>query len=114
MGDAGVGVGVGFAALLDWSIVRNATAPAPVRDDPPDMPRPDGRTLIIFGGYAIAFALVAFANLLELSSTVRFGLAVVALAGGAVAVGEATERRRRRSWRTGSSRRSNRPWPRSG
>lgn len=56
------------------------------------MPRPDRRTLLIFGGYAIAFALVALANLLELSSTVRFGLAVVALAGGAVAVGEATER----------------------
>jgi len=56
------------------------------------MPRPDRRTLLIFGGYAIAFALVALANLLALPSMVRFVVAVVALAGGALAVGEATER----------------------
>jgi Ca2+:H+ antiporter len=56
------------------------------------MPRPDRRTLLIFGGYAIAFALVALANLLELPSMVRFTAAVIALTGGAIAVGEATER----------------------
>jgi Ca2+:H+ antiporter len=48
--------------------------------------------MLVFGGYAIAFALVALANLLELPSMVRFIAAVIALTGGAVAVGEATER----------------------
>jgi Ca2+:H+ antiporter len=52
----------------------------------------DRRTLIIFGGYAAAFAVVAIANLLGLPPLVRFAFAVVALAFGAVAVGEATER----------------------
>jgi Ca2+:H+ antiporter len=52
----------------------------------------DRRTVLIFGGYAAAFVLVAIANLLELPSIVRFVFAVVALAGGAVAVSEATER----------------------
>ncbi|HJP88722.1 MAG TPA: calcium/proton exchanger [Candidatus Limnocylindrales bacterium] len=56
------------------------------------MPRPERRTLLIFGGYAVAFALVALANLLELPSMVRFIAAVIALTGGAIAVGEATER----------------------
>ncbi|HEX2626250.1 MAG TPA: calcium/proton exchanger [Candidatus Limnocylindrales bacterium] len=56
------------------------------------MPRPDRRTVLIFGGYAVAFALVALANLLELPSMVRFVAAVIALTGGAIAVGEATER----------------------
>jgi Ca2+:H+ antiporter len=56
------------------------------------MPRPDRRTLLIFGGYGIAFVLVALANLLELPSMVRFVAAVIALTGGAIAVGEATER----------------------
>jgi Ca2+:H+ antiporter len=54
--------------------------------------RIDRRTLLIFGGYAVAFGLVALANLLGLDPLVRFGLAVVGLAGGAVAVGEATDR----------------------
>jgi len=56
------------------------------------MPRPDRRTLLIFGGYAVAFVLVALANLLALPPLVTFVAAVLALAGGAVAVGEATER----------------------
>ena len=50
------------------------------------------RTLLIFGGYAAGFVLVAVANLLELPPLVRFAAAVIALAGGAVAVSEATER----------------------
>lgn len=52
----------------------------------------DRRTVLIFGGYAVAFALVALANLLGLPPLVRFGAAVIGLAAGAVAVGEATER----------------------
>jgi Ca2+:H+ antiporter len=56
------------------------------------MPQIARRTLLIFGGYAVLFALVALANVFELPSIVRFGFAVVALAAGAVAVGEATER----------------------
>ena len=63
-----------------------------VRHHASDMPRPDRRTLLIYGGYAVAFVLVALTNLLELPSMVRFGAAVVALAGGAVAVSDATER----------------------
>jgi Ca2+:H+ antiporter len=47
---------------------------------------------MIFGGYAVAFVLVAIASLLGLPPLVTFGFAVLALAGGAVAVGEATER----------------------
>jgi Ca2+:H+ antiporter len=54
------------------------------------------RTWIIFGGYAVAFVVVALANLLGLPPLVRFAVAVIALAGGAVAVGEATERLSRR------------------
>ena len=50
------------------------------------------RTLWIYGGYAAAFVLVALANVLELPPLVRFGAAVIALAAGAVGVGEATER----------------------
>jgi Ca2+:H+ antiporter len=58
-----------------------------------DMPASiDRRTLLIFGGYGIAFAAVALVNVLGLPPLVRFAVAVVALAGGAVAVGEATER----------------------
>lgn len=56
------------------------------------MPRPDRRTLLIFGGYAVAFVVVALANLLEVPSMLRFGAAVVALTFGAVAVGESVER----------------------
>jgi Ca2+:H+ antiporter len=52
----------------------------------------DRRTRWIFGGYAAAFVLVAIANVLELPPIVRFAFAVIALAGGAVAVAEATER----------------------
>lgn len=52
----------------------------------------DRRSLWIFGGYAAAFVLVAIANVLQLPPIVRFAFAVVALAGGAVAVAEATER----------------------
>ena len=58
----------------------------------PDMPQIARRTWIIFGGYAAAFVLVAIANFLELPPIVRFGFAVLARAGGAVAVSEATER----------------------
>jgi len=54
--------------------------------------RIDRRTRTIFGGYALAFLLVALTVLLDLPPLVRFGAAVIALAGGAVAVGEATER----------------------
>jgi Ca2+:H+ antiporter len=52
----------------------------------------DRRTLGIYGGYAVAFLLVALANVLGLDPLPRFGLAVIALAGGAVAVGDSTER----------------------
>lgn len=52
----------------------------------------DRRTRNIFGGYALAFLLVAITVVLDLPPLVRFGAAVIALAGGAVAVGEATER----------------------
>ena len=54
--------------------------------------RVDRRTRIIFGGYAAAFVLVAVTVLLDLPPLVRFGASVIALAAGAVAVGEATER----------------------
>ena len=54
--------------------------------------RIERRTLFIFGGYAVAFVVVALANLLDLPAMVRFVVAIVALAGGAVAVGESTER----------------------
>ena len=52
----------------------------------------DRRTAIIFGGYAAAFVLVALSQLLHLPPLVAFGAAVIALAAGAVAVSEATER----------------------
>src|SRR5436190_7117651 len=59
----------------------------------PDMlDRAERRTRYIFGGYAVAFVLVAITVLLDLPPLVRFGASVIALAGGAVAVGEATER----------------------
>jgi len=54
--------------------------------------RVDRRTLLIYGGYAAAFAVVALANLVGLGPLPRFGLAIVALAAGAVAVGESVER----------------------
>jgi Ca2+:H+ antiporter len=52
----------------------------------------DRRTLTIYGGYGVAFALAALATVVGLPPLVRFAAAVVALAGGAVAVSEATER----------------------
>src|SRR5215212_4912925 len=52
----------------------------------------DRRTLWIYGGYAAAFVLVALTNVLDLPPLVRFGAAIIALALGAVAVGESTER----------------------
>jgi Ca2+:H+ antiporter len=54
--------------------------------------RVDRRTRNIFGGYAIAFLVVALTVILELPPLIRFAASVVALAGGAVAVGEATDR----------------------
>jgi Ca2+:H+ antiporter len=51
----------------------------------------DRKRLLVFGGYAVAFVVVAAAVLLHLPPLVTFVLAVVALAWGAVAVGEATE-----------------------
>lgn len=56
----------------------------------------DRRTRFIFGGYAIAFVLVALTNVFGLPPLVRFGAAIIGLAGGAVAVGESTERLSRR------------------
>ena len=54
--------------------------------------RIDRRTRNIFGGYALAFLLVAATVLLGLPPLVRFGAAVIALAAGALAVSEATDR----------------------
>lgn len=54
--------------------------------------RIERRSIAIFGGYAIAFALVALANLIDLPSLVRFVVAILGLAAGAVAVGESVER----------------------
>ena len=48
--------------------------------------------MLIYGGYAAAFVLVAIVNVLELPSMVRFVAAVIALTGGAIAVGESVER----------------------
>jgi Ca2+:H+ antiporter len=56
------------------------------------MPNVDRRTLIVFGGYAAAFVAVAIVNVIGLPPLARFAFAVVALAFGAVAVSEATER----------------------
>ena len=53
---------------------------------------PSRRTLIVFGGYGVAFVVVAIAQVVHLEPVIRFVLAVVGLAFGAVAVGEATER----------------------
>lgn len=57
-----------------------------------DMPTIGRRTLIVFGGYAAAFVAVAVVNLLDVPPLVLFAFAVIALAFGAVAVSEATER----------------------
>lgn len=55
-------------------------------------PAIDRRTRIIYGAYAVAFVLVAAAQVVQLDPLVRFGLAVIALAGGAIAVAEAVDR----------------------
>jgi Ca2+:H+ antiporter len=52
----------------------------------------DRRTALIFGGYALAFVLVAISQLLHLPPLLAFAASVIALAAGAVAVSEATER----------------------
>jgi Ca2+:H+ antiporter len=54
--------------------------------------RPDRRTTLIYGAYAIAFVLAFLGNVLELPPMAEFALATVALGAGAMAVGEATER----------------------
>jgi Ca2+:H+ antiporter len=54
--------------------------------------RPSRRSATIFGGYAVAFAVAGSGTVLGLPPLVRFALATVALAFGAVAVGESTER----------------------
>jgi Ca2+:H+ antiporter len=48
------------------------------------------RAFIVYGGYAAAFVVLALAKLGGLPATLVFALAVVALALGAMAVGEAT------------------------
>ena len=62
------------------------------------MPAIDRRTLYIFGGYAVAFVLVALANLLGLPPLVRFVVAVIGARG--------RRRRRRRSHRAAVAARS--------
>jgi Ca2+:H+ antiporter len=52
----------------------------------------DRRTRLVYGGYAAVFVLVGATVVLGLPPLVRFAAAVIALAGGAVAVSEATER----------------------
>jgi Ca2+:H+ antiporter len=54
------------------------------------VPKIERRTLIVYGGYALAFVVLALAKLAGLPPIVVFVLAVIALAMGAVAVGEAT------------------------
>ncbi len=54
--------------------------------------RPDRRTTLVFGGYAVAFVLALLGNLADLPAMAEFALATVALGAGAMAVGEATER----------------------
>lgn len=56
------------------------------------MTGPGRRTALVYGGYALAFVVVGSAQLLGLPPLARFVLAVIALATGAIAVGEATER----------------------
>src|SRR4051794_37477928 len=52
----------------------------------------DRRSFFIYGGYAISFAVIAVGQALDLDPLVRFVLAIIALAGGAVAVAEAVDR----------------------
>ncbi|MEA2677250.1 MAG: Ca2+:H+ antiporter [Chloroflexota bacterium] len=54
------------------------------------MPAIERRTLIVYGGYAVAFVVLAVAKFGGLSPIVVFILGVVALALGALCVGEAT------------------------
>jgi Ca2+:H+ antiporter len=58
----------------------------------PPLARPSRRTTLVFGGYAVTFVLAAIGSIAGLPPLAAFALATVALAGGAVAVGEATER----------------------
>ncbi len=53
---------------------------------------PSRRTTVVFGGYAVTFLLAGVAAFAQLPALVAFAFATLALAGGAVAVGEATER----------------------
>lgn len=55
-------------------------------------PAIDRRTLLIYGAYAVAFVVVGAAQVAHLDPIIRFVLAVVALAGGAIAVAEAVDR----------------------
>ncbi|HYM82562.1 MAG TPA: sodium:proton exchanger [Candidatus Dormibacteraeota bacterium] len=54
--------------------------------------RASGRGRLIFGAYAVLFALAAATDLLGLAPLLSFAFSTAALAGGALAVGEATER----------------------
>ena len=65
-------------ATSDGSTIASATAA--IADDVARHASIDRRTLIIFGGYAVAFAVVAIVNVLGLPPLVRFAFAVVALA----------------------------------
>jgi Ca2+:H+ antiporter len=90
--DRVAGLVVAGLVVISATLSRHAPPGRRIRDDVPLMPRIDRRTWLIFGGYAVAFVLVAMANIAHLPPLVRFVFAVVALAGGAVAVSEATER----------------------
>src|SRR4051794_40402222 len=52
----------------------------------------DRRSFFIYGGYAISFAVIAVGQALDLDPLVRFVLAIIALAAGAVAVAESVDR----------------------
>lgn len=56
------------------------------------MPALERRELIVYGGYAAAFVVLALARFAGLPSMVVFVLAVIGLAMGALAVGEATNK----------------------
>jgi len=68
------------------------TSPQPGSTAPRRGASVDRRTILVFGGYGVAFVVAGLAVAVGLDPIVRFALAVVALAGGAFAVGEATER----------------------
>ena len=66
-----------------------SVAPSPARRRGPAI---DRRTILIYGGYAAAFVVIAAAQAARLDPILRFVLAIVALAGGAIAVAEAVDR----------------------